>query len=105
MLCEELSKLILFDFPFNLLLNYAIDKHLQTTPWWVLTYIGKTFSTGTPNPSECLLNLICEMTRVPLSEGATHIYLDHYSESEPEYAIADDYGRNIYHKLINAIFT
>ncbi|KNC21779.1 hypothetical protein FF38_03981 [Lucilia cuprina] len=57
---------------------------------------------------ECLLKIICEVARAPLSEdmyaskeGSMQIHITPNYET----GVLDDYGRNIYHKLINLIFT
>lgn len=53
--------------------------------------------------SECLLKAICEIARAPLTEVFGGQTVD--DEDGHEYTIEDDYGQNIYHALINAIFT
>ncbi|XP_037808481.1 uncharacterized protein LOC119601555 [Lucilia sericata] len=57
---------------------------------------------------ECLLKVICEVARAPLiedmnasNEGSIQMHITDNDEN----GILDDNGRNIYHKLINLIFT
>ncbi|XP_065354711.1 uncharacterized protein LOC135949168 [Calliphora vicina] len=58
--------------------------------------------------NECLLKVICEVARAPLSEDFNASDEDtrqlHITDNDG-HEIVDDYGRIIYHKLINAIFT
>ncbi|XP_059217790.1 uncharacterized protein LOC106088884 [Stomoxys calcitrans] len=60
-------------------------------------YLETYFDSLANSSQECLLKAICEITRAPLTE-------EDY-DTNHEYTIDDDNGRNIYHRLINAIFT
>ncbi|XP_058988258.1 uncharacterized protein LOC109613498 [Musca domestica] len=50
---------------------------------------------------DCLLKVICELARAPLSEDV----IQRQQDDLPTADDGDDYGRSIFHGLINTIFT